>query len=111
MLYVSVDNQIKNKYRVEYMIKYAVQIGRKAKIYESSYYNDDSDDDESAWSLALYPNIAAFPAVGEPTAIYVDECINKMYRLVIDKLMYISIRGGDSALDIYFIDGSGAFDE
>ena len=50
-------------------------------------------------------------AVGELTAIYVDECTNKMYRSVIDKLMYISIRGGDSALDIHFIDGDGAFDE
>ncbi len=47
-IYVSVDNQIKNKYRVEYMIKYAVQIGRKARIYDSSYYNDDFDNDESA---------------------------------------------------------------
>lgn len=200
-VYVEVDSQIKNKYRVEYMIKYAVQIGRKARIYDSSYYNDiyiakyvglslkkyrelinsqyrmndvtyfktfeecqeavdklyayvlnhkddllvpasgttikdtnedatkievnalddpiwnytdyndDSDDDESAGSLALYPNVAAFPAVGEPTAIYVDESTNKMYRWVTDELMYIPIGDGDSAPDIHFIDGGGAFDE
>jgi mRNA degradation ribonuclease J1/J2 len=152
-VYVEVDSQIKNKYRVEYMIKYAVQIGRKARIYDSSYYNDiyiakyvelslkkyrelinsqyrmndityfktfeecqEAVDklyynDESVGSLTLYPNVAAFPAVGEPTAIYVDESTNKMYRWVASKLKYIPIGDGDSAPDIHFINGGGAFDE